>query len=103
MLDFLGVRLDEAFARLRVIAHEPVEDQTDGSFVLQHDLQELAARRVHGGFPQLVGVHFAESLIALHRDVRAFELLEYAVALIVVPRVVNVAAARHAIEGACAM
>ena len=44
--------------------------------------------RVHGGFPELVGVHLAESLVSLHRDL-ARNLLKQPVAFIVAVGVVG--------------
>ena len=98
MLDFFGVCLDKALARLRVISHQPVEYQADGSLVFQHNPQELTTRRIHGRFPKLIGVHFAKALVPLNYNVGSIKLLENAVAFGVVPCVVNITIAGDAIE-----
>src|SRR5690349_23726578 len=61
----LGVAHDEAAPRLDVLAHEHAEQLVRGSRVVERDLEQDALGRVHGGVPQLPGVHLAEALEAL--------------------------------------
>src|SRR5690606_30158015 len=60
-----GVLLDELAAGFHVVAHQGVEDLVGGDGVVDGDLQHAAVFRIHGGFPQLVGVHLARPLVAL--------------------------------------
>src|SRR3954470_5337586 len=60
-----GVSRDEAAARLDVLAHQDGEQLVGGSRVVQGDLAQHPNRRVHRGLPQLLGVHLAETLVAL--------------------------------------
>src|ERR1700738_2195202 len=61
----LGVAGDEASACLDVLAHQDREQLVGGSGVVEGDLTQHPDRGVHGGFPQLLGIHFAETLVAL--------------------------------------
>src|SRR5215472_10935153 len=63
--DVLGVAGDERAAGLDVLAHQHTEQLVRLGGVVQGHLQEQAVRRVHRGLPQLVGVHLAETLVAL--------------------------------------
>src|SRR5690554_4643826 len=60
-----GVLLDELAAGFHVVAHQGVEDLVGGDGVVDGDLQHAAVFRIHGGFPQLVGVHLTQPLVAL--------------------------------------
>jgi hypothetical protein len=57
--------LDERPARLDVVAHQRGEDFVGGDGVVDLHLEQAAHGGVHGGFPQLFGVHFAQALVAL--------------------------------------
>ncbi len=57
--------LDEAAARRDLTAHEHSEDAVSFSGILDLYLQQRAPCGVHGGFPELVWVHFAQPLVAL--------------------------------------
>src|SRR6266508_5445318 len=59
---FLGVRLDERAASLDVLAHQDAEHAIGRRGVLEGDPLQDARLRVHGGLPQLLGVHLAEPL-----------------------------------------
>src|SRR5690348_1831427 len=59
------VTCNDAAARFHVLAHQYREQLSGGSGVIEGDLAEHPHRRVHGGFPQLLGVHLAETLVAL--------------------------------------
>src|SRR5690554_408500 len=60
-----GVLLDELATRFHMVAHQRVEDLVGGDGVVDGDLQHAAVFRIHGGFPQLVGVHLTQPLVAL--------------------------------------
>src|SRR5271167_2319422 len=64
--DVLGVAGDERAACLDVLAHQHAEQLVGLGRVVQGDLPEDPGRWVHGGFPQLIRVHLAEALEALH-------------------------------------
>src|SRR6185503_9800077 len=64
--NILGVAGDERAARLHVFAHQDREQLVGGGGIIQCDLQEHPVGRILLGLPQLLGVHLAESLVALH-------------------------------------
>ena len=49
---------------LHLLPHEDGEDLVSGHGVVQSDAAQRALLRVHGGLPQLVGVHLAQTLKA---------------------------------------
>ena len=57
--------LDEAAALFDVLAHQDGEHLVCHGGVLQRDLQQDALLRVHGGVPEVGGVHLAEPLVPL--------------------------------------
>src|SRR5262245_55618615 len=61
----LRVALDEPPARFHFITHERGEDLVGFDRVLDRDLQNGASLRIHGRFPELLGIHFAQTLVAL--------------------------------------
>src|SRR5699024_3569691 len=63
--DVSRVAGDEVPSRVDVLAHEDREQLVRRGRVLERDLAERADRRVHGGLPQLLGVHLTEPLVAL--------------------------------------
>src|SRR6476469_5839988 len=63
--DVLRVLLDEAAARLDVLAHQRGERLVRGGRVLEGHLEQRAGLRVHRGLPELLVVHLAEALVAL--------------------------------------
>ena len=63
-----GVLLDEFAARAYVVAHEHREDVVGVGSVFKRHLLEEACFGTHGGFPELLGVHFAETFVALGGD-----------------------------------
>jgi hypothetical protein len=65
-----GVVLDEPLAGLDDVAHKDVEHlvRFDGVVLVEADAEELADFGVHGGFEELLGVHFTESFEALDLD-----------------------------------
>src|SRR6266480_2615631 len=60
----LGVRLDESFAGIDVGTHQDIEDLVRLDRVFDLDAEQHPVLWVHGRFPQLVGVHLAETLVA---------------------------------------
>ena len=60
------VVLDEAAARLDLVAHQRREDLVGLVGVLDTDLQQRARLRVHRRFPELLRVHLTEPFVALH-------------------------------------
>src|SRR5438105_4054172 len=60
----LGVRLDEPLTGIDVGAHQDIEDLVRLDCILDLDAQQHPVLRVHGGFPQLLGVHLTETLVA---------------------------------------
>src|SRR6266702_1741094 len=81
----LGVLLDELAPGLDVLAHQHREHPVGGGSVLERDPQQVPARRVHRGLPELLGLHLREPLepldVHLLLPVLAAELLEVAVGL----------------------
>ena len=65
------VRLDELAPRLDLVAHQHREHLVRLDRVVDLHAQQAAHGRVHRGFPQLLGVHLAQALVALARDARA--------------------------------
>src|SRR5260221_9514076 len=59
------VGLDELAARLDLVAHERREDLAGADGVLDLHLEQDALGGIHGGFPELLGVHLAQPLVAL--------------------------------------
>ena len=51
--------------------------------VLEVHFEHGAGRWIHGGFPELFGVHFAEALVALDADVVAADLVELGVHFVI--------------------
>src|ERR671917_249019 len=65
-VDYLArVRLDELLARRHSRAHQHVECLIRLDAVVDGDLQQRARAGVHGGVPELLRVHLAQSLVAL--------------------------------------
>ena len=62
--DVFRVLLDPLAPGLHVLAHENGEDLVGLNGVVQSDAAQGAGLRVHGGLPQLVGVHLAETFEA---------------------------------------
>src|SRR4051812_9246308 len=60
--NILGVALDERTPRLDVLAHEHGEQLVRLRRVVEGHLQQHPVGRVHGGIPQLGGVHLPETL-----------------------------------------
>src|SRR6267142_346482 len=63
--DVERVFLDELAPRLDLVAHQGREHLVRLGVVLGADLEERPVFRVHGGRPQRVRVHLAESLVAV--------------------------------------
>src|SRR5664279_167586 len=80
VLNLAGFGLDEVLAWLDPLAHEHGEDRIGLGRVVDFGPQKGAALRVHGGVPEVVGVHLAEALEALDGDALDRELLHDRVA-----------------------
>src|SRR5690606_36356338 len=65
------VFLNKFAARFDQIAHQLGEDRIRVVGFLDLNLEQRARIGVHGGFPKLLGVHFAQPLVALHRNALA--------------------------------
>ena len=85
-------------AGVHLIAHEDGDDLVLPGGVLQCDAHQAAVLRVHGGFPQLLGVHFAQALIALD-GVVLFALGQPAQGFVVVGVFLDTAGALDQIQG----
>src|SRR6185312_4878313 len=86
--DLAGLAADEVAPRLDALAHERAEGLVRFAGVAHRDLEQRSRLRVHGGLPELIGVHLAQPLEALHADVLgpslARELLDCLVTLLLV-------------------
>ena len=60
------MRLDEISTWLNFVAHQVAHGPLGLGGIVDVHLEKRAGRRLHRGLPQLVGVHFAETLVALH-------------------------------------
>ena len=69
MRHFLGVLLNKSLAWVYLIPHEGREDIVSFDGILDVHLQQRAPCRIHGGVPQLRGVHLAEALVTLNVQV----------------------------------
>src|SRR5665213_125223 len=69
VLDAAGVSLDELAARFDFVAHQRSEHLVRRDRILQRDLFETPALDIHRRLRKLVGVHFAEPLVLLDREV----------------------------------
>ena len=65
------VVFDEGAPRGDVFAHEHREGAVGDGSIGDFDLEEAAFLGVHGGFVELLGVHFAESFVALDIEAAA--------------------------------
>src|SRR5687767_10367385 len=72
---------DEALAGSDLLTHEHREDLIGERGVLRIDAQQRARLGIHRRLPELVGVHLAKALEALHRQVLDVELLADPLAL----------------------
>src|SRR5215470_1775071 len=66
--DVEGVLLDELAARLHRVAHQDGEDLVSADRILHAHPEQGARLRIHGGLPELLGVHLAQALVALQGD-----------------------------------
>ncbi len=63
-----GVGFDEVAPGFDFVAHEHGEHAVGFDSVVDLHAQQAAYGRVHGGFPELLGVHFAQAFVALATD-----------------------------------
>ena len=66
--DLQGVFLDEVAAGFDDVAHQGGKHGVGVVAMGDLDLQQGAGFGVQGGFPQLIGIHFPQALIALDRQ-----------------------------------
>src|SRR4051794_8219101 len=69
--DAEGIVLDELAARFDDVAHEAGEDLVGDVRLCDLDPQQRPVAWIKRRFPQLLGVHFAEALVALDRQALA--------------------------------
>ena len=60
-----GVSLDELTAGLHIVAHEHGEDLVGFGCILDAHLLQQAVGGIHGGLPELFGVHLTKTFVAL--------------------------------------
>jgi len=70
------VRFNEGPTWFHVVAHQRAEDLVRRNGVVDLYAQQAAHGGVHGGFPELFGVHFAQAFVALLGDA-AFHVGEH--------------------------
>ena len=66
LVDVCRVRGYEVLTTLDILAHELVDHAVHLVHVLDGHLAQGSLLWLHGGLPQLLGVHFAQALVALH-------------------------------------
>ena len=59
VLDLECVFFDELAARFDIVPHEGREQVVGSDGILEADLEQRTARRVHGRLPKLFGIHLA--------------------------------------------
>src|SRR3954467_2008 len=69
--DAEGIVLDELAARLDDIAHQAGENLVGDVGLSDFDPKQRAVGGVERGLPQLLGVHFAKTFVALDRQALA--------------------------------
>src|SRR3954447_17131590 len=84
-----GLGLDEVLPGRDLLAHEHREDGVRHRGVIDLRPEKRSGLRVHRRLPELVGIHLAEALEALHGDVLAVHLLDDAVAFLLGLRVLR--------------
>src|SRR4051794_14465526 len=96
--DVSRVTCDEAAPCLDVLAHQDREQFVGRGGVVEGDAAQHPGTRIHGGLPQLLGIHFAEALVPLDAvfcvdpSARSLAGLEQSVALAVRVRELGFAA-----------
>src|SRR5919198_5145073 len=98
VLDLAGLRLDEVLAGADLLTHEHREDLVGERGVLAVDAQERAGLRVHRRLPELVRVHLAESLEALHGEALDVHLLDDSIPLLLGLRIAGLLARADPVE-----
>src|ERR1039458_8752467 len=74
--DVKRVVFDELKARGHMVGHAGCEHRVCRRRIHQVDLEHFAALRIHRGFPQLLGIHFAQAFKALDRQTALTDLLD---------------------------
>src|SRR5262245_14542058 len=81
------VLFNELPPRLDLLTHENGEHPVGLDRILVRDAQQRPRFGVHGGLPQLIGVHLPETLVALHHDVLLAETRDRLIAFLLVEAV----------------
>ena len=68
--------LDEAAAGVHGVAHEDGEGLVGLDRIVHVHFEQRSRGGVHGGFPELGGIHFAQAFVALDRDALSAEVLD---------------------------
>src|SRR2546425_1644082 len=97
--DFLRVLLDVLPAGLDGLPHEDREQGIGGRGVLDRDLLQQAARRIHRRLPELVGVHLSKAFVPLVHDPFVAEFLRQVFALLLCVRVMEILAFLDLVQG----
>src|SRR6476661_1419439 len=98
VLYLAGLGLDELLARRDLLAHEHREDLVRARGVVSIDAEKRPRLRVHRRLPELVGIHLAETLEALDREVLDVELLDDPIALLFGLRVARLLAGADPVQ-----
>ena len=64
----MGMLLDKLLAGLNLIAHKLTYHTFCLSRIFDAHLEHSTGRGLHGGFPELLGVHLAQTLVTLQRN-----------------------------------
>src|SRR5688500_2947614 len=64
-----GMCLNKALTRFNLVTHQARENTISTLSVLDLNLHQYTVFRIHSRVPELLGIHFSQSLVALkHRD-----------------------------------
>ena len=64
--------LDPFPSDIRAVAHQNVELPVSRNVVIDIDLDQSPGLRIHGRIPELVSVHFTQTLVSLDIDLSVF-------------------------------
>ena len=62
------IGLNKIPPRFHCIAHQRIENFIRANGIFDLRLEQTADFGIHGGFPQLFGIHFTQAFVALHAD-----------------------------------
>src|SRR3990172_6832807 len=92
------VALDEVLAGGHFLAHELREHAVGGHRVLYMDLEHDAPGGVHRRLPELLGVHLAQTLVALNGHLAVLEAADVGVLLLIVVQPASLLAMLDAVQ-----